>query len=72
MMDIDYLFYRIPWGVSYFGTRNKLYLKLLEQCKKHYKKYLKFTQRHGYKREIFKMSLFKTRELISRNKNIKI
>ena len=71
MMELDYLFLRRPLGISLLGNRNKLYLKLLKQCKKHYKEYLKFTQKHRFNREIFKMSIFKTRAIISRTKIIK-
>ena len=71
MMELDYLLLRKPWGIALLGNRNKLYLKLLKQCKKHYKQYLKFTKKHRFNREIFKMSIFKTRELISRQKIIK-
>ena len=71
MMELDYLFLRRPLGIALLGNRNKLYLKLLKQCKKHYKEYLKFTQKHRFNREIFKMSIFKTRAIISRTKIIK-
>ncbi len=59
MMELDHLFLRRTWDVELLGNRNKLYLKLLKQCKKHYKQYLKLTKKHRLKREIFNMSYLK-------------